>query len=157
MWYESSVSVAFMAESGEMSVLHRLDPFQPIGVDMPENAKFDVVRYAYDVSDDASVSCELTEMPEIYLVVGDVMYFADSSGYVMMRPVSGDWSKMPGQSEVSVSYELFDSSENGSMWAVNAKYYDEGEYGAFVPEEVERGISAVVAALTVLHNMHRDA
>lgn len=114
---------------------------------------FDVVRYAYDASDDSSVVRVMSEMPDIYLVVENVMYFADLSGYVMMWPVSGDWSEMPDAHDVSDWSDIPAPPGDGRMWAVNAKYYDESNYGALVPEESIRNNGAVVMALTALHRM----
>lgn len=113
---------------------------------------FDHIRYARNVSDDSTLVVEMSEMPEKYVVVSDVMYFADSSGFVMMYPVSGDWSEMPDAHDVSDWSDIPASPEDGRKWAVNAKYYDESNYGVNVPDEVTHGIRTVVIALSVLHD-----
>lgn len=108
---------------------------------------FETVRYAYDVSSPESVVTEMGETPEMYVVFGKMMYWADESGYVMMHPLSGEWS------DLSEMGEMPDVPGDDRNWAVNAKWYDESEYGALVPEAVERCAKRVARALTEMHRI----
>lgn len=101
---------------------------------------FDAVRYAYDVSDPSSVTSSVSEMPEIYLIVGKWAYFADSSGYLMIVPIE------------TVHGFVVDMTGDVRYVAVNAKYADESEFGALVPGDLLVRNETVAAALTALHD-----
>lgn len=121
-----------------------------------------MVRYAYDASSTPSVTREMPvvdgkpEMPEIYLVVGGWAYFADSDGYLVMYPIRPDMveeSEMPDLSDVHEESEL---SRDDRVWAVNARWYDESDYGALLPDVLIHRNEWVAAALTALHRMAED-
>lgn len=126
------------------------------------------VRYAYDASSDSSVVCELPvvdgkpELPEIYVVVGQWAYFADSDGYLVMyliRPGSPDSSDPSEMSEMPDLSDVFEGSEidhDGRIWAVNAKWYDESEFGALVPSEMIARNEWVCTVLRQLHRVHEN-
>lgn len=100
---------------------------------------FDAVRYAYDASDPSSVSSDLFEMPEIYVVVGNYAYMSDSSGYLTMVPIE------------TIQAFAVDLTGDVRYQAVNAKYADESEYGALVPEEMIARNETVARVLTDLY------
>lgn len=120
------------------------------------------VKYRYDASSDSSPVAELSvvdgkpEMPEIYLVVGGWAYFADSSGYLVMYPIRPEMveeSEMPDLSDVFDGSEIPESSRSARFWAVNARWYDESEYGALLPEVLIVRNEWVCSALTAMHRM----
>lgn len=96
------------------------------------------VTYDFHRMSEEGVEVELTVIPEIYVVVGDSAYFSDSDGFLMMCPV---YDMMSAKSDLT------------TFAAVNAKWWDEGDYGHDVPNEVSDGSARVCAALTAMHGM----